>query len=65
MTKENYNKKKKKYRFVKVNGVDADDFTYKDISAPVFFNESMVEKFNHIKENLYEYNGDYYIQSNY
>jgi len=62
--KKNFDKKTKMYRFVKVNGVDISIFTENDISKPVFFDQQTVEKFKHIKENLYEYNGDYYIPSN-
>ena len=64
MTK-NYDKKTGKYRFVKVNGVDPLKFTTEDVSMPVFLDKESVSRMTHIKENLYELDGDYYTPSNY
>lgn len=53
------------YRFVKVNNVDIKEFTENDISKPVFLDSQSMAELKHIKENLYQYKGDYYIPSNY
>jgi hypothetical protein len=63
--KKNYDKKTKLYRFVKVDNVNPIEFSNKDVSLPVFLDEEIVDKLKQIKENLYEYNGDYYVPSNY
>ena len=63
---KNFDKKSNKYRFVKVNGLeDVRDFKITDIKSPVFFDKETVDKFIHIKDNLYEFKGDYYVPQNY
>ena len=64
--KENYDAKSELYRFIKVNGLeDITKFKISDISKYIYLDKEQVENLKHIKENLYEMNGDYYIPSNY
>jgi len=63
---KNFDKKTNQYRFVKVNNLDdVKEFKISDITKPVLFDKETVDKLIHIKENLYEYDGSYYIPSNY
>ena len=62
---QNFDEKTGLYRFVKVNNVDFKDFTENDITNPVFLDSQAMTELKHIKENLYQYKGDYYIPSNY
>lgn len=63
---KNFNKKTNEYRFIKVNNLDdVREFKISDITKPVFFDKETADKLIHIKENLYEYDGSYYIPSNY
>lgn len=61
----NFDEKTGLYRFVKVNNVDLKVFTGKDITKPVFLDKQAMSELKHIEDNLYQYNGDYYIPSNY
>lgn len=64
--KANYDAKSELYRFIKVNGLeDITKFKISDISKYIYLDKEQVENLKHIKENLYEMNGDYYIPSNY
>jgi hypothetical protein len=64
--KANYDEKNELYRFIKVNGLeDVTKFKISDISKYIFLDQEQVDNLTHIKENLYEMNGDYYIPSNY
>lgn len=64
--KGNYDPKNELYRFIKVNGLeDVTKFKISDISKYIFLDQEQVDSLVHIKENLYEMNGDYYIPSNY
>lgn len=62
--KNNFDKKTNLYRFIKVNGLDdITKFNISDISVYTYLEKEQVDKLNHIKENLYELNGDYFIPS--
>jgi hypothetical protein len=64
--KNNFNKKTNLYRFIKVNGLDdITKFNISDISVYTYLEKEQVDKLKHIKENLYELNGDYFIPSDY
>lgn len=64
--KKNYDSKNELYRFIKVNNLeDVTKFKIADISKHIFLDQEQVNSLNHIKENLYEMNGDYYITSDY
>jgi hypothetical protein len=63
--KKNFDEKTGLYRFVKVNNVDIKKLTENDISKPVFLDNKAMSEMKHIEDNLYEYEGDYYIPSNY
>ena len=62
--KNNFDKETNLYRFIKVNGLDdITKFNISDISVYTYLEQ--VDKLKHIKENLYELNGDYFIPSDY
>ena len=63
--KKNFDKKTKLYRFIKVDNVNPLEFSDKNMSVPIFLKQSDVDRLKHIKENLYELDGDYYVPSNY
>jgi hypothetical protein len=64
--KKNFDKESNLYHFIKVNGLD--DITklnVSDISVNSYLKQEQVDKLKHIKENLYELNGDYFIPSDF
>jgi hypothetical protein len=64
--KNNFDKQTNLYRFIKVNGLDdITKFNISDISVYTYLEKEQVDKLKHIKENLYELNGDYFIPSDY
>ena len=64
--KNNFDKESNLYRFIKVNGLnDITKFNISDISVYTYLEKQQVDELKHIKENLYELNGDYFIPSNY
>tara|TARA_R110002072_G_scaffold139967_1_gene283762 strand:+ start:394 stop:594 length:201 start_codon:yes stop_codon:yes gene_type:complete len=64
--KNNFDKETNLYRFIKVNGLDdITKFNISDISVYTYLEQEQVDKLKHIKENLYELNGDYFIPSDY
>ena len=64
--KNNFDKESNLYRFIKVNGLDdITKFNISDISVYTYLEKEQVDKLKHIKENLYELNGDYFIPSDY
>lgn len=64
--KNNFDKESNLYRFIKVNGLDdITKFNISDISVYTYLEKKQVDELKHIKENLYELNGDYFIPSNY
>ena len=64
--KNNFDKETNLYRFIKVNGLDdITKFNISDISVYTYLEQEQVDKLKHVKENLYELNGDYFIPSDY
>lgn len=64
--KNNFNKESNLYRFIKVNGLnDITKFNISNISVYTYLEKQQVDNLKHIKENLYELNGDYFIPSDY
>lgn len=64
--KNNFDKESNLYRFIKVNGLDdITKFNISDISVYTYLEQEQVDRLKHIKENLYELNGDYFIPSDY
>ena len=64
--KKNFDKESNLYRFIKVNGLDdITKFNVSDISVYGYLKQEQVDKLKHIKENLYELNGDYFIPSDF
>jgi hypothetical protein len=64
--KNNFDKESNLYRFIKVNGLDdITKFNVSDISVYGYLKQEQVDKLKHIKENLYELNGDYFIPSDF
>jgi hypothetical protein len=64
--KNNFDKESNLYRFIKVNGLDdITKFNVSDISVYSYLKQEQVDKLKHIKENLYELNGDYFIPSDF
>ena len=64
--KNNFDKETNLYRFIKVNGLDdITKFNISDISVYTYLEQEQVDKLKHIKENLYELNGDYFFPSDY
>jgi hypothetical protein len=64
--KKNFDKESNLYRFIKVNGLDdITKFNVSDISVYSYLKQEQVDKLKHIKENLYELNGDYFIPSDF
>ena len=62
----NFDKESNLYRFIKVNGLDdITKFNVSDISVYSYLKQEQVDKLKHIKENLYELNGDYFIPSDF
>ncbi|PIB26244.1 hypothetical protein [Maribacter sp. 4G9] len=62
--KNNFDKETNLYRFIKVNGLDdITKFNISDISVYTYLEQEQVDKLKHIKENLYELNGNYFIPS--
>lgn len=62
----NFDKESNLYRFIKVNGLDdITKFNISDISVYTYLEKEQVDNLKHIKENLYELNGDYFIPSDY
>ena len=64
--KKNFDKESNLYHFIKVNGLDdITKFNVSDISVNSYLKQEQVDKLKHIKENLYELNGDYFISSDF
>lgn len=62
----NFDKESNLYRFIKVNGLeDVTKFKVSDVSKNIYLDQEQVDKLKHIKENLYELNGDYFVPMNY
>ena len=64
--KDNFKKKTNMYRFIKLNVLeDITKIKESDLSDNVFLNQEQMNNLKHIKENLYELNGDFYVPMNY
>ncbi|RAJ17539.1 hypothetical protein LX77_03865 [Gelidibacter algens] len=64
--KNNFDKESNLYRFIKVNGLDKiTKIKVSDVSKNIYLNQEQVDNLKHIKENLYEFNGDFLIPENY